>query len=1659
MKKSIFLLLMSILALGTYAATGTTVDDAVDFSWTEGHLQEANTLCWYRVNLSEMPDGYDALLYLNNIDDAVATITAQPFVMLSSLSSINDAVTKKIEPGRNYAMNLSHSTINALNTKIVYVSLKTDKTLRFSAEPVEPGEKDLDCLNALEFVRTGTTVKTGNTWYTVDITDLKADPSKTLQVSVTNQGSAAATVTAGISFDCPSTATTDLTRTLAAGETRTKIIDRALFDMVAVDLLYVQVLTSQPLHITATVVEAPIQHLPEISGEIDFQLEKQYTQSVGEQWYKVNAKELREAGKIAELTLSNMGTANASITADVAFSNPATSLMTRTITLSKGAVLVRDLARNLLESVAGDYVWIRLSTTAEITFSARLKTRTEGTACMAARAFDWENGDWQTGGTTVWYAVDITEAKSADNVGKDIMLTVENLSQKATTLAVQLAFDCPYTGTTDATRTLAAGAKQSKRIERGLYSNLLADIVYVGLSTEQNIRITATLVDAEDTDWSKDCVLDNAVLFDWEKGNDQAANTAVWYKVDLTPIFDKADTVPEITVTNLGAVGALIAGELAFDCPASEPTTQRSIEIVAGGSYVKTPARNLIETLAENVVYIRVETTQPIHIQASLKKENEGLNCLNAIDFDWVNGNTHPADKTLWYKIDLTNVKNTPGQAVRVGIQNKNGIAGGINANIYFDCGDDVAYSYSMTLGANARKETDLGRALIMNLNTDVIYIELTSEQTDSLYAIIYEDVLIEPIEACADALPVEYNIDIEQPQGEQWYYVDINYLQKFTGGDATLTITNKEETSSQLTAQVAWACPVTEQMLDRTLTLGAGAVYSKVITRTLIEGVANDTAWICITASSPVTFRIDISDERGESCSAPILFDWVNGNIHPADATLWYKVELDTLKNESEDNLHDFRLNVQNLMDAAISASAEIYFDCLDDPTADLAYDFTANELKHRDIDRDLLETFGWAPLLIKFSSTGDVHLYAELIEPIPDIVVDTLIEKEVCEGDFFEYIKGDETLQILIQRDTVWHDTIRFTLNYEHYTQLGDSVYTYQIACKKSPEFLPVTVKPVVVAGKAIDVTEATQALLDAFAAQKQANEGTRLDAEVTDIYWQIQQTGNRFTNLTDNLLDTRTDLVVMRYVILTECEDEIPSEPIICQAEEPLRESTDITAIVCPNTEIQSRLQTIVITADTAWNDTVYNLVHEEGVQLKDSVYAYAYRVWKQPLVPAWSNINTTLQPQSGASLDVTAVEQEILTLIAADAADDVIPVVAVIWEVQDAEGNWQTLTDTPVAYDAAALMVRFGLQTEATCSADILYSETEQVKVTPAEIVEADLVTDIICAGDTYTPEHGEPCIILSDTAWVEIEYVGTVENHYPYQITVFRPVELPTQLTLLPVAICGQFVQTNEAETVLMTALEASLTNNNSSIEELWWEIFTDNAWRTLADYNTAISSAYSEITLRYVVRTACNDTLLSESFLVEVQAPNADNTPDLDNMPAVSKYNDWLLMINLNKINEMGYFPAEEDVVWYRVNGTPDKFNDEQDDEFLATGYYYTIASQLTGDYYARINIAVGEDNECGASLRTVILSCASAEQEMSIAPSMVAPGETVEISGLNPELTYVLEVYNLTGVCMQRMEITDVTDYTFTAQTVTGYYMVNVKNEANMQTLKYIVK
>ena len=341
-------------------------------------------------------------------------------------------------------------------------------------------------------------------------------------------------------------------------------------------------------------------------------------------------------------------------------------------------------------------------------------------------------------------------------------------------------------------------------------------------------------------------------------------------------------------------------------------------------------------------------------------------------------------------------------------------------------------------------------------------------------------------------------------------------------------------------------------------------------------------------------------------------------------------------------------------------------------------------------------------------------------------------------------------------------------------------------------------------------------------------------------------------------------------------------------------------------------------------------------------------------------------------------------------------------------------------------------------------------------------------DTVCAGEQvtigteiYTIDHD---MTICDT--VEYVYTArpefTLDSLYIYHFTTYRSPEVP-ELQMWPTAVCGDTLHLEEASEAAWQLLTASITPEQSAPVEAWWEVLdvSGNAYSRYDGEKTA--PGVEKITVRYAVKTLCEETVYSEGKALTVGLPNADNFAEYDNIPAVSKY-DWLLMLNVKQLQEQGYEFTEEDVTWYRVVGTKDLLgSDDSDDELLGKGYYYTVGETLvgTGDYYATVDLQPNASEAmCGGILRTQVFSFVSTGKEgVAIYPNMLASGEQVNVTGLPDDTAVEITVYDMMGQVLHRFHTQGQTTYSFATQAVPGYYMVQVRFEEKEQILKYVVK
>lgn len=190
----------------------------------------------------------------------------------------------------------------------------------------------------------------------------------------------------------------------------------------------------------------------------------------------------------------------------------------------------------------------------------------------------------------------------------------------------------------------------------------------------------------------------------------------------------------------------------------------------------------------------------------------------------------------------------------------------------------------------------------------------------------------------------------------------------------------------------------------------------------------------------------------------------------------------------------------------------------------------------------------------------------------------------------------------------------------------------------------------------------------------------------------------------------------------------------------------------------------------------------------------------------------------------------------------------------------------------------------------------------------------------------------------------------------------------------------------------------------------------------------------------------------------------AANCEEYANWPIISLY-DWLLMIDVHAINEMGYYFAPENVSWYRVVGEPDDMHNQfpMDDQVIEEdNYYLTLDKNLkgTGIYYAVIDVSDSQGMLCDGLMRSVLVSYAGSKQAAQVAlfPTSITTGQTMQLKGLVPEEDSHIYIYSTTGQLMQQFISQGNTTIQIEAGHIAGCYQVLVKSPSITQTLRYIV-
>ena len=328
---------------------------------------------------------------------------------------------------------------------------------------------------------------------------------------------------------------------------------------------------------------------------------------------------------------------------------------------------------------------------------------------------------------------------------------------------------------------------------------------------------------------------------------------------------------------------------------------------------------------------------------------------------------------------------------------------------------------------------------------------------------------------------------------------------------------------------------------------------------------------------------------------------------------------------------------------------------------------------------------------------------------------------------------------------------------------------------------------------------------------------------------------------------------------------------------------------------------------------------------------------------------------------------------------------------------------------------------------------------------------------LCTSDLPYGWYGQTLTEAGTYTYIE-QYAGytcdSVEHVLNLQV---HTLVLPSSVSL-PVAVCGSSIDVSAATADIEAFIASEPTYAANAT--VTWQQQQAGVWTALS--TQPLDGDQGEVIVRYMIISDCG-VLESPEIVVSVEMPTPENSKDLDGVKSVSKYNNRIFLFHLNDfVKKYGWTPQPEQVIWYKVVGDMDAYGAPSNDMVVGIGHSYNLpdGSVIKGDYYALIIQDRPNSNGCTSVYRTVVLTATQDENNSpALVPNVVQPNAQLSLQNLDPTKVHEVRVYDTSGDCIATYMADHVSEFLFNANHVAGYYLVDVINENNKITLRYVVK
>lgn len=1087
-----------------------------------------------------------------------------------------------------YKKNMLDGVSNTVDS--IYLLTITDQPINFYGrfKHVREGKA---CKTNIDFNwETGHTQEARTTqWYAVPVAEAR-DNTQDIYVHLLNLGSASATVKASLAFSCPYIDLQEITRTLAAdGNETTRRLAYSTYAMLS-DTVWVGLETSQDIKFWAETKPAQTKEPDEAClTATEFDWEKGVNPKAGTTtWYKINMKEVREkSAKFPTIVVQNLSTTNAvKIDGELSLECPDNiENQKRSITIAANGTYTKQLSRNLFENISQSEVYLRVTTTEDISVQIRLTEEAAGSSCSSAIPFNWTSGNTQAANANLWYAIDLSEVGDSD-----IEIHILNRDNAQCKGVAQLSYSCPDEGTpTIQDFKLAAKAEKQITIQNSALEMLESKTVYVNLQGTTSLRIWAKLLDPKpfETITGEGITL---TPLKWNTLYTQTEDT-VWYVIPNSEIQYIKNLGEEVTpvahLIDASSSAKTIQAEAAFAFPITKQMMTKSQKLKAGQHFTDTvPYGTFEQLLKKDSIILRVVRRAgagDFQFKAELVKAFPGNLRKNAIPVGMNRRYEQAANTEIWYKIktaDLKKDKNLYNKVLHVMSKNAGAGDAKVKVAVY-----DGFLSEDDLLGDRGEKTIKKGQGKSHNVPAQAVYglgdveLYIKVRTTDSL---VFESkfngeykAVTKIDEKQAKARLVVPNVDYTLYKNDTtWFQICLPYIQNnyeyidASSLEYTLDGTAEIEVTATFQDTMKYEMPVRKRTVNK-----SGKHYngSKPLRELIERGIKRAGYSYDLSSTAPdfidsllhrfitkdsVTFYFRVSSTediklrlntpqtkgvdnrtypKGGPCENAMSFDWEHGNVNPKDQQTWYVAALDTVKLFKDDK--DLRLYVANWSEEdAADVSASLSVDCSGSASSslgDVSKNVAAGDTLKKEVSIDFIKASSTRLLFIEYNSTQTTHIWIEQIEKA---------KRDTLRGDTSIFVcRGATVFGHVIDKDSViWNDTIR-NIKDEERALIIDSIKTFKVFALQDPQVYDFTSQVTIARGKVLDITAADTWLKQQYADEKAANDTLKT---ITDITWQYAV--YPYSTYTDidpaNLPTLASEHINLRYVAAMECETTI-------------------------------------------------------------------------------------------------------------------------------------------------------------------------------------------------------------------------------------------------------------------------------------------------------------------------------------------------------------------------------------------------------------------------------------------------------------------------------------------------------------------------------------